>query len=75
MSVPDSSFFLCPYVDRKDFPRALASNSQCTFTIKSKFEQTQHRIKGWMVLPGWDKSVFERMYLMMASGPGIILKN
>ena len=71
---PDSIFYICPYVDRKDFPRALASTSQWMFSLKGKFEQSQARLRGWMVVPGWDKSTFARKYLMTASGPAIILK-
>ena len=57
----DTAFYACPYVDRKDFPQALASTSQWMFSIKSQFEQTQKRLQGWMVVPAWDKSVFAKM--------------
>ena len=72
---PDSSFSLCPFVDRKDFPPTLASSSKWMFNIKGTFEQAQARVATWMVVPRWDKSIFARMYLMTASGPAIILEN
>ena len=71
---PESSFYVNPFVDRKEFPKALASTSQWMFPIKGKMERTQTRVKGWMVVPCWDKSVFAKMYLMTASGPAIIPK-
>ena len=70
----EHAFYVCPYVDRKDFPKALASTSNWMFGIKNALEQSQTRLRGFMIVPAWDKSVFARMYLMTASGPAIILK-
>ena len=71
---PDSSFYVNPFVERKEFPKALASTSQWMNSVKSEMKQARTRVKRWMVVPSWNKSVFAKMYLMRASGPAIILK-
>ena len=70
----DHAFYVCPYVDRKDFPKALASTSNWMFGIKYALEQSQTRLRGFMVVPAWDGSVFACMYLMTVTGPAIILE-
>ena len=74
MSPKIMPFIFALMLTRKDFPKVLSSTSNWMLGIKNALERDQTRLRGFMGVPAWDKTVFARIYLMTASGPAIILK-